>query len=206
MILLYDYIIKQLNCNLYENAIFYAELLYSLGKTNENALLLAKAHFQARNYSEILILYQNHSTLEIAYLAARACKELGRYTEGISVLNGSSQYCADQKLPLQHLFLLAQLYETVGNIAEAIHCYKRCLELDPFMITAYEALCNLSATQDDVAPFLSATNTPPDAIVYDGTLDSLLQPLQSIGRATNMLATFVKYYRLFLNLFFSLFL
>lgn len=101
-----------------------------------------------------------------SYLLAKCYSDVGLLSEAedtIMELNLPSKSIDDiaeayQDLALYVLLLLGDLHRQQGRFCDASACYRKCLELNPMMWTAFKNLCNIGQAPDPVAVFRSTEN------------------------------------------------
>ncbi|KAE8910894.1 Cell division cycle protein 27 [Phytophthora fragariae] len=155
---------RYLDGYVYENARFLAERLVAHHPSEENALLLATCYYrngQAARASAVLI---GCSRPENRYLLARCCFEQGKLVEAENALLGGENCHIDDADAMENvpagaagLYLLGHVCRRGNRRQQAIACFVKSLETDPFMWSAYEQLCELGANLE-ASRFFGAAN------------------------------------------------
>jgi tetratricopeptide (TPR) repeat protein len=78
-----------LDCGMYDDAIMLSEFLLLKERSVFTLSLLAKCYFATKQYNQIILLLKDYSEIELRYLVARACFELGLYEECIKFVFNS---------------------------------------------------------------------------------------------------------------------
>uniref|UniRef100_A0A7S2RLV0 Uncharacterized protein n=1 Tax=Mucochytrium quahogii TaxID=96639 RepID=A0A7S2RLV0_9STRA len=164
---------------LHRNAMFLAERLYVLNKTQQNLYLLATCYTRAGMFHRAYKVLQKDMDMfsnseddedlkdvhtQIRYLLAQCCLKLGYYREAeAALLHGTSlaihgpQKCVQQILNgsdvvangAAGLYLLGMICSRDNRRDQAITYFSLALKLDPFCWDAYEQLCGLGV---DIPP------------------------------------------------------
>eukprot|EP00933_Yihiella_yeosuensis_P031475 TRINITY_DN25043_c0_g4_i1.p1 TRINITY_DN25043_c0_g4~~TRINITY_DN25043_c0_g4_i1.p1 ORF type:complete len:797 (+),score=165.42 TRINITY_DN25043_c0_g4_i1:38-2392(+) len=145
--------------HLHDQASFFADRMLAASPADDAALeLLADALLRSNEAARVRWILQakGHLSNRLQYLLAVACLKLERYEEAEAALfNGdralvaaaaSGQSEAFNKVAegAPGLFILGQAAEGQKKRRQALECYAKCLELSPFMWSAYERLSWLS--------------------------------------------------------------
>ena len=141
--------------------------------------ILADALMRAGEYEQVRWRLKGRKlSARLRYLMAVACLKLGHYNEAkIALLEDVELWPSGQADDLDNvvegaagLFQLGQAEEGLGRKEEAYQCYKKCLELSPFMWCAFErfswlSLCLRKPAQNpkDFAEAIFATMSPVKA-------------------------------------------
>ncbi|KAL1520325.1 hypothetical protein AB1Y20_021915 [Prymnesium parvum] len=140
---------QSLQNHLYENAIFLAERVVAESTTEASKLLLATCYFQAgaSNRAEMVLL--GAKAPQNRYLLALCHMRLGKLNEAQHALLGSSSHDAAATAAVPNgaagLYLLGMICLKSQQRERAVTYFTRCLALNPFLWSAYEALCQLGA-------------------------------------------------------------
>ncbi|KAI9672613.1 MAG: anaphase-promoting complex subunit cdc27 [Alyxoria varia] len=151
-----------LDNNLLDNALFYAERLYAVDNRNPDSVhILALCHFRLGEfkaaYDTSRLASFRAANVACSYIFAQSCLALGRYTDGITALGrvrmlwdtkrnytGKHSDSARRHIPDTAAVqcLLGKLYHDHGDVRRAVEYYVQALRLNPFMWDAFERLCN----------------------------------------------------------------
>eukprot|EP00741_Cyanophora_paradoxa_P021255 tig00021348_g20515.t1 len=144
--------------NLIANAVFLAERLHAQSPTDDSMLILANCYLRNqqvyRAYHLIKAKYPNPTSCNahMRYLFAQCCFEMSKLQEAESVLTPpvSSNGEALEEVPngAAGLHLLGQICQRASRRTQAIAYYSQALRANPFLWSAYEALCTLGADLD----------------------------------------------------------
>jgi len=163
------YVRSCLDSFLFENAIFFAERIQSYAPSEDALLLVALTYARASKWPEAYTLLSGKCSRNGALLLARACYELGKYSEGADVLMDGrpleDSIPQDTSSSAAALFLLGRICmsaglayasfgSSAGRLSIAAHSklclrelaprfFQSALERDPFLWAAYEELCTL---------------------------------------------------------------
>ena len=154
----------QLDNNLLKNALFLADRLHAYDQKNAEATyLLALCQHQSglcKSAFDTARSQANRGThLGCAYIFAQSCLELGRYADGISVLERSrslwhnrnhwNQHSESRRQPLPDaaavLCLMGKLWKAHKHMDQAVECWAAALKLNPLMWDAFLGLCESGA-------------------------------------------------------------
>lgn len=140
---------NSLDNHLYENAAFLAERVVAESPNEASKLLLATCYFQlgAANRAEMVL--QGSKAPQNRYLLALCLMRLGKLGEAQHALLGSSAPDPDASAQLPNgasgLYLMGMICMKQQQRPKAIKYFTRSLVLNPFLWSAYEALCQLGA-------------------------------------------------------------
>ena len=180
----------------YQNAIFIAERLFAVSKTEENALTLARCYRLNKQPYRTYEILKDRRSRDSRYFFASAAYEIGKLSDAETTLTevidyedhyfSSDEETDDdndigyqgeenrnpnvdkatkremQKKAMQEEnatipggaygeHLLGKIAKDTGRRQLAIDCFKRALELDPFMWSAFNELCSMGADDITVA-------------------------------------------------------
>lgn len=167
-----------LQSHLYENAIFLAERVLAESSSEASKLLLATCYFQsgAPNRAEMVLL--GCKAPQNRYLLALCAMRLGKLNDAQEALLGTSSHEMDEKANIPNgaagLYLMGMICLKSQQRDRAIKFFSRCLAINPFLWSAYEALCQLGA------PLPEPTH-PPDAIPMPPPAANFPPPLPTLG-------------------------
>ena len=153
-----------LDNNLLKNALFLSQRLVAYEpRSAEAAYLLSLCQYQSGfvkgAWDSSRQFGQRGSHLGCAYVFAQACLELGRYADGIASIEKSRNLWRDrnswnlhsesrrQHLPdaAAVLCLKGKLFKAHKNEDQAVECWAMALKLNPFMLDAFNGLCDAGA-------------------------------------------------------------
>ncbi|KAL6078765.1 cell division cycle protein 27 [Balamuthia mandrillaris] len=165
---------------LYANAIFLAERLYAFVANERTLQLLALCHYRAGKPNKVYLLLREAAGLpsaspELRYLFSCACYSLGKFREAEQCLLLPHSSHSSAELPVgvpggaAGCFLLGQVCRKLNQKRLAIKYFKKSVELNPFLWSAYEALCSLGADVDAAECFGSAAVGPAQAALFSST-------------------------------------
>ncbi|WVN88371.1 uncharacterized protein L203_103577 [Cryptococcus depauperatus CBS 7841] len=186
-----------------QTALFYARLWHSLAPStdsdHESLHALALAFLQAGEPYSAIFLVRDSTGLDkldldadfviedtekpcygCAFVVAKCCQHLGRYSEGQSVLARAVKRCTPTNIiipsptstPASAFLLLANLsYKSKASEA-AIENYKKALEEDPWLWEAFTGLCDIGAP-----PAADSFFSNPPALSRSNTSRSSRPPL-----------------------------
>mmetsp|Transcript_48619 Transcript_48619/g.157586 ORF Transcript_48619/g.157586 Transcript_48619/m.157586 type:complete len:244 (+) Transcript_48619:28-759(+) len=159
---LWAYCQSSLQNHLYENAIFLAERLCAETPSEASRLLLANCHYASGAPARACAILGNCSAPQNRYLLALCHVKLGRHLEAQRALLGSASPSADPAgtaiVPngAAGLYLLGTIClkvqpqppaslprDDTNERSRAVLYFKRALEIDPYLWSAYEALAAL---------------------------------------------------------------
>lgn len=155
---LYSWCLYSLQNHLHENAIFLAERVCAEQSCDASKLLLATCHYSAGAANRAIVVLQGSTAPQNRYLLALCCMRLGRLPEAQTALLGPAAPDTDATATLPNgaagLYLMGMVCLKMQQRQRAIKYLTRCLGLNPFMWSAYEALSQLGAPLPDglVAP------------------------------------------------------
>ncbi|MCJ1476610.1 anaphase-promoting complex subunit cdc27 [Lambiella insularis] len=151
-----------LDCNLLQNALFFAGRLHAYEpRATEAAYLLALCHLRLGQlkaaYDSSKVPGTRGTHLGCSYVFAQACLGLERYGEGVTALEKSrglwssrNNWNKHTESRRQHLpdaaavqCLQGKLLHAYGDTNRAIECYAEALKLNSLMWDAFIGLCDL---------------------------------------------------------------
>lgn len=159
---------QSLQHHLYDNATFLAERLHAHAPSEGAAHVLATCHFTSGSKVRAYHLLQGCRSPQNRYLLALCCLELGHLDEAERVLLGPSlpgtagganatpAAISDVPNGAAGLYLLGVICIKTQRRAQAARYYTQALELNPYLWSAYEGLCQLGV---DLPP-LAASAAP----------------------------------------------
>ncbi|KAG6610043.1 putative anaphase-promoting complex subunit [Phytophthora cinnamomi] len=155
---------RYLDAYVYDNARFLAERLVAHCPSEENALLLATCYYRNGQASRAAAVLSGCSRPKNRYLLACCCFEQGKLVEAENALLGGESYHVDDVDAMENvpagaagLYLLGRVCRRGSRRQQAIACFVKSLETDPFMWSAYEQLCELGANLE-ASKFFGAAN------------------------------------------------
>ncbi|EGZ28162.1 hypothetical protein PHYSODRAFT_554422 [Phytophthora sojae] len=153
-----------LDAYVYENARFLAERLVAHHPSEENTLLLATCYYRNGQAARASAVLSGCTRLENRYLLACCCFEQGKLVEAENALLGGENCHIDDVDAMENvpagaagLYLLGRVCRRGNRRQQAVACFVKSLETDPFMWSAYEQLCELGANLE-ASRFFGAEN------------------------------------------------
>ncbi|MBN3308813.1 CDC27 protein, partial [Amia calva] len=148
-----------LNHYAYRDAVFLAERLYAEVHSEEALFLLATCYYRSGKAYKAYRLLKGHSctTPQCKYLLAKCCVDLSRLAEGEQILTGgvlNKQKSHDDIVTefgdsaCFTLALLGQIYCKTDRLAKGSECYQKSLNLNPFLWSPFESLCQIGEKPD----------------------------------------------------------
>lgn len=135
--------------HLHENATFLAERVHAEHACDETKLLLATCHYAAGAANRAVVVLQGCAAPQNRYLLALCCMRLGRLPEAQVALLGTSMQDTEGTAVVPNgaagLYLMGMICVKMQQRQRATKYLTRCLGLNPFMWSAYEALSQLGA-------------------------------------------------------------
>ena len=134
--------------HLYENAIFLAERVVAETPNEASKLLLATCYLQSGAANRAEMVLQGSKAPQNRYLLALCLMRLGKLVDAQNVLLGNAAPDSDTaQLPngASGLYLMGMICLKSQQRQRAIKYFTRSLALNPFLWSAYEALCQLGA-------------------------------------------------------------
>ncbi|CAI5745315.1 unnamed protein product [Peronospora destructor] len=128
-----------LDVYMYENATFLAERLVAHHSTEENTLLLATCYYRNGQKARAIAILTGATRPENRYLLA-CCYST------VNVPCGAAGF-----------YLLGRVCRRGNREKQAVACFVKSLEMDPFLWSAYEQLCDLGANFE-ASRFFGAAN------------------------------------------------
>jgi anaphase-promoting complex subunit 3 len=125
-----------------DNATFMAERLHATINNDTSLELLARCHLQSGKPNKAYSLLKDRvCSPQNRFLLGLSCFRLGKLKEGEKALHSNDL----AKIPngAAGLNLLGQILRQLNQKTRAIACFKKSLELDPFLWSSYDALCAL---------------------------------------------------------------
>lgn len=163
--------------HLHDQAIFFAERLVAEAPTDPMLCLLCETYLRSGDAGRAHALLQERTEgpgncePRVRYLLALCCLQLGRLQEVEGALLGpGSRNLADAACGGPGLFVLGQAKEQLHEREYAIECYMKCLELCPFMWSAFERLSWLSPSTQSSARSFACTYFGDDRLKSDPVL------------------------------------
>ncbi|CAH0477381.1 unnamed protein product [Peronospora belbahrii] len=156
---------RYMDAYVYENAIFLAERLVAHHLTEANTLLLATCYYRDGKTARAAAVLCGTTRPENRYLLACCCFQQGQLVEAENALLGGERHCMDDvdgwmdNVPCGAvgLYLLGRVYRRGNRGQQAVACFVKSLEIDPFLWSAYEQLCDLGANLE-ASRFFGAAN------------------------------------------------
>ncbi|KAI9907915.1 hypothetical protein PsorP6_004299 [Peronosclerospora sorghi] len=155
---------RYLNDYVYDNARFLAERLVAHHPTEKHKLLLATCYYCSRQKARAAAVLDGATRPKNRYLLACCCLQLDRLAEAENALLGSGNYQMDDLRAIENvpsgasgLYLLGKIYRRGNRRQQAVTCFVKSLEIDPFLWSAYEQLCQLGANLES-SRFFGAAN------------------------------------------------
>ncbi|CAH0489304.1 unnamed protein product [Peronospora farinosa] len=150
---------------MYENATFLAERLIAHHTTEKNILLLATCYYRNGQIARAAAVLNGATRPENRYLLACCCLQQGQLIEAENALRGEENYGTDGLDSIENvpcgaagLYLLGKVCRRGNRAKQAIACFVKSLEMDPFLWSAYEQLCDLGANLE-ASRFFGAANS-----------------------------------------------
>ncbi|KAJ1626178.1 anaphase-promoting complex, cyclosome, subunit 3-domain-containing protein [Pavlovales sp. CCMP2436] len=146
---------QSLKHHLYGNATFLAERLHAHAPSEDSVHVLASCHFAAGEKVRAYHVLQGCHAAHNRYLLALCCLELGHLNEAERVLLGPAApgtaggahappaEAADVPNGAAGLYLLGTICFKSQRREQAARYFTRALELNPYLWSAYEGLCQL---------------------------------------------------------------
>ena len=165
--LLREQIWRSLRLNLNSNACFIAERLCAQNNEEENAYVLAVTYHRLGKPSRAKEALRGRQSEQCRYLLAQCYIELGDLVAAEKELLGSA--CGNEAEGISYdsseyqnrvpngaagFYLLGHVCRLSGRGSQAVKHLKTALELNPFLWSAYEELCQLGA-DDEVKSIVS---------------------------------------------------
>jgi anaphase-promoting complex subunit 3 len=146
---LYSWCLYSLQNHLHDNAIFLAERVCAEQSCDASKLLLATCHYSAGAANRAIAVLSGTNAPQNRYLLALCCMRLGRLPDAQTALLGPSAPDNEATAMLPNgaagLYLMGMICLKMQHRQRAIKYLTRCLGLNPFMWSAYEALSQLGA-------------------------------------------------------------
>ncbi|KAA0183970.1 Anaphase-promoting complex subunit 3, partial [Fasciolopsis buskii] len=172
------------------------ERLYAETNSCESLYLLATCLYRIGRPKQVSRLLNSASSLtqKSRYLLARCFFDFGLLTEAEEALLGPSltqksleefSFAFEDQAPYAVL-LLGDINRRQGRMNEAARCYKKCLELNPLMWSAFK---NLSAIGEFPNP-CSVFQVPEGSYLPTPTYKVLYQTVEPLGNSDNYNALF----------------
>ncbi|OWZ21658.1 Anaphase-promoting complex subunit [Phytophthora megakarya] len=146
---------RYLDVYVYDNARFLAERLVAHHPSEENALLLATCYYRNGQATRAAAVLRGATRPENRYLLACCCFQHNQLVEAENALLGGEHCHIDAAYALENvpagaagLYLLGRVCRRGNRRQQAVNCFVKSLEMDPFMWSAYEELCELGANQE----------------------------------------------------------
>ncbi|KAF4047271.1 Tetratricopeptide repeat [Phytophthora infestans] len=143
---------RYLDLYVYDNARFLAERLVAHHPSEENALLLASCYYRKGQVDRAVEVLSGATRAENRYLLARCCFQQNKLVEAENALLGGEKCHIDELDAIENvpagaagLYLLGRVCRRGNRRQQAVACFIKSLEIDPFMWSAYEELCDLGA-------------------------------------------------------------
>uniref|UniRef100_UPI00398E8100 cell division cycle protein 27 homolog isoform X3 n=1 Tax=Pristiophorus japonicus TaxID=55135 RepID=UPI00398E8100 len=148
-----------LNHYAYRDAVFLAERLYAEVRSEEALFLLATCYYRSGKAYKAYRLLKTHSctTPQCKYLLAKCCMDLSKLAEGEQILAGgilNKQKSHDDIVTefgdsaCFTLSLLGHIYCKTDRMAKGSECYQKSLNLNPFLWSPFESLCEIGEKPD----------------------------------------------------------
>ncbi|CEG48107.1 DNA-binding cell division cycle control protein [Plasmopara halstedii] len=173
---------RYLDTFVYDNARFLAERLVAHNPNEENLLLLATCYFRKGQAAQAAAVLNGATSADNRYLLASCCFQLNRLIETESALLGGESYHIVDLDALKNvpagaagLYLLGRVCRRGNRRQQAIACFVRSLEMDPFMWSAYEELCELGANLE-ATRFFGAANYFKSSEMVHADVENDLRP------------------------------
>ncbi|KAL4152187.1 hypothetical protein PRNP1_009121 [Phytophthora ramorum] len=156
---------RYLDAYVYENARFLAERLVAQRPSEENVLLLATCYYRNGQAARASAVLSGATRPDNRYLLACCCFQQGQLVEAENALLGGENCHVDDAETVENipagaagLFLLGKVCRRGNRRQQAVACFVKSLEVDPFMWSAYEQLCELGANLE-ASRFFGAAST-----------------------------------------------
>ncbi|KAG5451801.1 anaphase-promoting complex subunit cdc27 [Clonorchis sinensis] len=164
----------------YEDALFAAERLYAETRSSESLYLLATSLYRIGRPKQVSRLLTSTESLtpKSRYLLAKCYFDFGLLSEAEDALLGHtlSPKSVDEVAQLYDdqagfaILLLGDICRRQGRAHDASKCYKKCLELNPMMWSAFKRLCDIGESPNPLSCFQArdglAFPTPTFQVVH----------------------------------------
>ncbi|KAJ8404303.1 hypothetical protein AAFF_G00340760 [Aldrovandia affinis] len=148
-----------LNHYAYLDAVFLAERLYAEVHSEDTLFLLATCYYRSGKAYKAYRLLKGHSctTPQCKYLLAKCCVDLSKLADGEQILTGgvlNKQKSQDDIVTefgdsaCFTLALLGQIYCKTDRLAKGSECYQKSLNLNPFLWSPFQSLCQIGERPD----------------------------------------------------------
>lgn len=157
--------------HLYENAIFLAERVVAETSNEASKLLLATCYFESGAHNRAEMVLQGSRAPQNRYLLALCHMRSGKIADAQNVLLGSAAPDNDATAQVPNgasgLYLMGMICKQNQQRPRAIKYFTRSLQLNPFLWSSYEALCQLAAPLPDTLK-MEDIPMPPQAVGAPG--------------------------------------
>lgn len=147
----------------YEDAIFAAERLYAETRSSESLYLLATSLYRIGRPKQVCRLLLSGVPLspKSRYLLAKCYSEFGSLREAEEALLGHSLSSRplDEVASLYNeqagyaILLLGDIQRRQGRLRDASRCYRKSLELNPMLWSAFKNLCDIGELPNPASTF-----------------------------------------------------
>eukprot|EP00405_Crypthecodinium_cohnii_P056064 CAMPEP_0206613490 /NCGR_PEP_ID=MMETSP0325_2-20121206/56740_1 /ASSEMBLY_ACC=CAM_ASM_000347 /TAXON_ID=2866 /ORGANISM="Crypthecodinium cohnii, Strain Seligo" /LENGTH=570 /DNA_ID=CAMNT_0054133631 /DNA_START=46 /DNA_END=1758 /DNA_ORIENTATION=+ len=132
--------------HLYSSAVFYADKCFALSNYSpEDLYTLAECYFMNREYRRVLRLLKEHESVganddRLKLLVAQCLLECKEYEECLKFIENLTESAPNASLTASFELLRGRLHEVTENHKEAVACYTRVADLDPYCHEALDRL------------------------------------------------------------------
>ncbi|DBA01288.1 TPA: hypothetical protein N0F65_001793 [Lagenidium giganteum] len=169
---------QYLDTYVFENAMFLAERLVAHNRTEENIYLLATCYYRAGHASRAIAVLEKTRRAANRYLLAICCFQQRRWAEAESALLGVENAHLSDPATRENIpngaaghYLMGRICRQANRRQQAIECFVKSLEMDPFLWAAYDELCELGADVEAEKFFGDSTYFTEDARGHDEFLN-----------------------------------
>ncbi|CAH8525622.1 unnamed protein product [Schistosoma margrebowiei] len=177
----------------YNDALFAAERLYAETHNSESLYILATSLYRIGRPRQVNKLLNSVNSLspKSRYLLAKCYFDIGSLTEAEDAIlfSGLSSSSLDEITSTYEeqscyvLLLLGDICKHQGRLSDAIIYYKKCLEMNPLMWSAFKNLCNIGEYVEPSSVFQNPNGLKLTTPVYAVMLDDLhSNPYESASR------------------------
>ena len=165
-----DAIFDCLQNHIYSNAVFLAERLVAEHDSEDNRGILAECYLADMKAYKAFYILKDCKSEQNRYKFALTCLKLNKLKEAEKALsapslyeNSNSKYLININIKPENvpngsygLYLLGLIYEKLQRTSEAKDYYKRALDLNPSLWSAYEKLLKLGELSDPAEFFVDS--------------------------------------------------
>ncbi|KAH8869640.1 Cell division cycle protein 27 like [Schistosoma japonicum] len=165
----------------YNDALFAAERLYAETHNSESLYMLATSLYRIGRPRQVNKLLTSAKSLspKSRYLLAKCYFDIGSLTEAEDAILFSGLACSSlddltntyEEQSCYVLLLLGDICKHQGRLNDAIIYYKKCLEVNPLMWSAFKNLCNIGEYVEPSSVFHNLSGREIATPVYAVFLD-----------------------------------